>query len=237
MSISPVGDQPWVDPYAESPPPTRSSALRTVVTALAVAVGAAALGVPYALLWALAAPDVPVVKVDDGQAVPAEPTEQFVAGDGWFVLLGVAFGVVAAVAVWLLARRTRGPVVLVALAFGSVVAGVVAAWLGERIGIADYQQALAAAAPGTRLAHPPDLRVADPPNPFGVPLVAAFSTAVTYTLFAAWSRHDSLRRDTSAVAAAGESGQTPVSWGSLIRPDRPATQAPPEPGEAGPLRD
>lgn len=240
MSTSPVNGAPWLGPYAAPPPPPkRVPAVRTVVTALAVAVGATVLGVPYALLWTLVAPDIPVVKVDDEHVVAGEPApEQFVAGDGWFMLLGVAFGVAAAVGAWFLARRMRGPVVLVALAVGSVVAGLVAAWLGQRIGLADYQHALAAAAPGTRLTHPPDLRVADWPRPIGVPLVAAFAAVVTYTLFAGWSGHESLRRDPSAVAGADEWGQaSAVSWGSSAPPGPPAAPAPPGSGEAGSPRD
>lgn len=237
MSFSPVDGGAGIDPYAVPPSPSPARPARTVGLAFVVAVGATALGLPYALLWALLAPDIPLVKVDDG-VVSAEPEpEYFIAGDGWFVLLGVAFGVLAAVATWALARRSRGPVVLVALALGLVLAGLGAAWLGQRIGLADYRQAVAAAAPGTRVIHPPALRVADVqgwPKPIGVPLVAAFAAAATYTALAGWSRHSSLRHEQPAdrPVLAG-----PVSWGSSGPPDRPATPAPPESGRAEPPRD
>jgi hypothetical protein len=210
-----------------------------VVTTLAVAFGATVLGVPYALLWALAAPDIPLMKVDDSHVVPTDPApEQFVAGDGWFVLLGVGFGVAAALAAWFLARRTRGPVVLVALAAGLVMAGLVAAWLGQQIGLDDYRHALAAGAPGARLAHPPDLRVVELPWPVGVPLVAAFAAVATYTVMAGWSRHDSLRSGPSSQIEIEAPGQTSaVSWGWSAPPGPPAAPAPPESGEAGSPRD
>jgi hypothetical protein len=182
--------------------PQRRSVGRTAATAAAVALGTAALGLPYALIWALVAPDIPLVKVDGvdllpeigPNVVPTQPEpEQFVAGDGWFAVLGAVFGVVAAAGAWRFARRARGPVALVALTVGAVGAGMLAAWLGQRIGLDDYRQALAAAPTGARLSHPPRLSVDDLPLPFGVPLVAGLAAAVTYTLLASWSRHPSLR--------------------------------------------
>src|SRR5690606_899924 len=212
--------------------------------------GSAALGLPYALIWALVAPDIPLVKLDGVQLLPqigpdvvpaqAEP-EEFIAGDGWFVLLGVVFGAAAAAGAWRFARRARGPVVLLALAVGTVGAGLLAAWLGQRIGLADYRHALAAAPSGARLSHPPHLSVDDLPRPFGVPLVAGLAAVVTYTLLAAWSRQPTLRPDaepdgplTGGPLADGPwpggpqqgGGLSSGSWDSRDRRDSPGPPAP-----------
>jgi hypothetical protein len=173
---------------------------------LAVALVAAALGAPYGLLWSVIAPDIPVIKVDGGVVSAEAAPEQPVAGDGWFAILGLIFGVVAGLAAWWLARRRRGPAILGGLALGAVAGGVLAAWLGQRIGISGYERAVAAAAPGTPLNHPPDLRVAEIglwrgflPRVTGVQLIEAFGAVVTYTLLAGWSRYASLRREPEPV--------------------------------------
>jgi hypothetical protein len=233
---------PGIDSAAGAGTVPRASTARA---AAVVCLGVAALGVPYALLWRVLAPHIPVVKVDDG-VVPADPApEQLVAGDGWFAIIGAGIGAAAAVLAWWLARRHRGPLLLAALATGAVVAGVLASWLGQRIGLADYRQALAAAASGTPLSHPPDLRISETgrwfgvvPKATGVQLVAAFAAAVTYTLLAGWSKHPDLR-----PAAPGTDGPVPspywdpVSSDSWTPPAHPAEPARPGPGEAEPLRD
>lgn len=241
MSSSPADGAPWAGGYPD-PAPVRAEAspARTAATAAAVAAGAAALGLPYALLWALAAPDIPLVKVDGvdlipsigPDLVPAEPSpEQFIAGDGWFALLGLAFGVVAALGAWSFARRARGPAVLVALAAGAVGSGMVAATLGQLIGQTGHRHVLAAA-PGTRLTQPPHLLVVDLPVPIGLPLVAGLAAVVTYTLFAGWSRHGSLRGERAVEPEAPG-----FSSGSAAPPGPPAAPGPPAPGGATPPPD
>lgn len=224
--------------------PQRRPVGRTAAAATAIALGTAALGLPYALIWALVAPDIPLVKVDGvdllpeigPDVVPAQPEpEQFVAADGWFAVLGAVFGVAAAVGAWRFARRARGPVALVALTVGAVGAGMLAAWLGQRIGLADYRQALAAAPPGARLSHPPHLSVDGLPRPFGVPLVAGLAAAVTYTLLASWSRHPSLRPGREAPGGDPADMHPGGAWPGLSSgwsapPDRRAWPEPPAPG-------
>ena len=224
--------------------PRHRSVGRAAAAATAVALGTAALGLPYALIWALVAPDIPLVKVDGvdllpeigPDVVPAQPEpEQFVAADGWFALLGAVFGVAAAVVVWRFARRVRGPVALVALTVGAVGAGMLAAWLGQRIGLADYRQALAAAPSGARLSHPPHLSVDGLPRPVGVPLVAGLAAAVTYTLLASWSRHPSLRPGGDAPGTDPADMHPGGAWPGLSSgwsapPDRRAWPEPPAPG-------
>lgn len=188
---------------------------RFAAVAVAVAIVLAALGAPLGWLWAALAPDVPVV-VADGGVVPtqAEP-EGFFAGDGWFVLLGLGFGVLVALALWIGLRRYRGPVILVALTVGTVGAAVIAWWIGHRIGWSGYRNQVLHSAPGTHLERPPELRAKELgwwfgfiPRVQGDLLIPAVTAAIAYTMLSAWSRQPSLRPgNEGAGAPAGESGQ------------------------------
>jgi hypothetical protein len=172
---------------------------------LAVGAAVAALGVPFGLLWAALAPDVPLRATEDGAIYADAQPEQLAAADGWFTILAVPFGVLIAIGVWLVARHARGLPALVALTIGAIGAGLIAWWLGRQLGLADFQATLAAAEAGADLTHPPDLRVADirwwPPQLRGVPLVPALAAAASYTLMAAWSRYPTLRPDLHLAGA------------------------------------
>lgn len=101
--------------------------------AAVVAVVLTVLGVLLGLLWMWLAPRVPLIS--DGKAVYLKNSEgeQAIGGDGTFALLGLAFGVVSAAAVFLFRRRGGVPLVL-ALAvgglLGSLLAWRVGIWLG-----------------------------------------------------------------------------------------------------------
>jgi hypothetical protein len=246
-TAEPVNGSAWSPPA----PPRGRQAVPTALAAGAAALFAAALGLPYGLLWATIAPKLPVVVVEGGKAAfgEAEP-EQWVADEGWFVLLGLGFGVLAALLTWWLAGRWRGPTVLAALAVGAVGGGVLAWWIGHRIGLADYERTLAGAQPGERLLHPPALRIRElgwwarvVPKVQGVLLVEAFGAALTYTLLAGWSRFGSLRPqaqeqpDQAGAPAPTLAGPQEVSWRSSGPPDRSTAPAPPVPGEAVPPPD
>jgi hypothetical protein len=170
-----------------------------------IAVAVAGLGAVLGLLWAALAPDVPVFVTERGPVYAEPQPEQVAAGDGWFAILAVPFGGLAAIGVWLLARRVRGAPALLALAVGAVGAGLLAWWLGRHIGLADYRETLAAAEAGARLNRPADLGTAEvgwwPPRVLGVLLVPALAAATTYTLLAAWSRFPTLRPDPAPSAA------------------------------------
>jgi hypothetical protein len=175
---------------------------RTAGWGAAVAAVVAVLGAPLGWLWAALAPGVPVRVVDGGVApVEAQP-EEFFAADGWFVLLGVVFGLLAAAAVYFLVRRYRGPVGLVAVTVGTVGAGLLAWWLGHRIGLSGYRSDIRTAAAGATFERPPDLRAKELgwyfgfiPTVTGYVLVPGVAAAIGYTMLAAWSRHPSLHKD------------------------------------------
>ncbi|MER7461200.1 DUF2567 domain-containing protein [Micromonospora sp. NPDC126480] len=232
----PVYPATW---YAGPPPapeprePLRPRIVRAAVGALGVVV----LGAPLGLLWAALAPDTPVVKTAVG-AVYGEPQpEQPIAADGWFSLLGLGFGVLAAVGLWFVLRRARGPIGLVAAVLGALGAALVAWQVGRRVGLATFERLLATAPEGQAFGKPADLRAGGVewvlgvlPVPYGNMLLPAFGAAVAYTLLAGWSRWPSLRPEPAADGPHGPG----VSWGSAATPAPPAAPGPPAPGAAGP---
>jgi len=103
--------------------PTR----REAVTGLGVVALLAATGLGMAAAWVAVAPRVAFIVVSPGRAAPTVPEgEQYFAADGWFTLLTLAAGVLAALLVWRV-RSVRGPTVLVALAVGGL-AGALVTW-------------------------------------------------------------------------------------------------------------
>ena len=229
-------DLTWPAPPRRPRRPGRAAAV-----AAAILLGVAALGAPLGLLWAAVAPTVQVRMTSDGALLADQQPEEFIAADGWFTLLGACFGVLAAVAVWLVVRR-RGPLPLVALTLGAVGAGLIAWWLGRHQGLEAYQRMLDSAPDGAVFGKPADLRAADVdvhygflPVVRGVVLVPALAAAVTYALLAGWSRFPSLRPGQDDYAAEplppGAFG-VPVSWDSTEPPAHPAAPARPAPGEA-----
>ncbi|MDG9709973.1 AAA family ATPase [Streptomyces sp. DH10] len=114
-------------------PDMRTEVREAGVVALAVALGGALLGV----LWWWLAPHVPLVGdvVEGNWVVYLKDTEgeQAVGVDGTFTLLALAFGVVSALAVFLLRRRGGVPLVVglaVGGLLGSLLAWRVGVWLG-----------------------------------------------------------------------------------------------------------
>lgn len=188
------GSEPGFDVPAPGRPPWLPS--------LMVAVALAALGAPLGWLWAAIAPGVPMVKADDGARLVESQPEEFIAADGWFTLLGLGLGIVAAVVVWLALRPHRGPVMLIGLAVGAVGTGLIAWWLGAEVALAGWDETVASAPVGAELSRPPDLRAGGFEWLYGViptlrgdVLMPAFGAVVAYTLLAGWSRYPNLRHD------------------------------------------
>ncbi|MEU8085069.1 DUF2567 domain-containing protein [Micromonospora sp. NPDC049101] len=208
--------------------------LRTVATVLGAVLALAVLGVPFGLLWAVLAPDTPVLKTAEG-AIYADPQpEQPIAADGWFSLLGLGFGLLVAVALWFVLRRRRGPVGLLAAVLGALVAAPVAWQVGRRVGLATFDRLLATAPAGQAFTKPADLRAGGVdwlldvlPVPHGNLLLPAFGAAVMYTLLAGWSRWPGLRPEPDPAG---------LSWVSAGTPTPQAAPAPPAPDEAEPPR-
>ncbi|WBB71134.1 DUF2567 domain-containing protein [Micromonospora sp. WMMD812] len=233
---------PWGAPPAAGVDATRMGAVpvpgsrsRAAVAALAAGLAVALLGVPLGLLWAAVAPDTPVIKAPDGALYAQPQPEQPVAADGWFSLLGLAFGVLVALALWFVLRRRRGPVGLVTAVFGALAAAAVAWQVGRRIGLSTFDRLLATAPDGQPFTKPADLRTGELDGflhvvPVPQLLLPAFGAAVMYTLLAGWSRWPSLRPEPLPDVAG-------VSWASAATPAPSAAPEPPAPGAAEPPRD
>lgn len=232
-----VGPEPvasWPPAYAGSPEQPGERDRGNLRVTVATLLGLTALGVPLGLLWAVLAPDTPVLKTADG-AVYAQPQpEQPIAADGWFSLLGLGFGLLAAVGLWVVLRRRRGPAVLTGAALGALGAALVAWQVGRRVGLSGYQRLLASAPEGTAFTKPADLRAGGIewvfgflPVPFGDLLLPAFAAVVTYTLLAGWSRWPSLRPEPEPGG---------LSWVPEATPAPTAAPEPPAPGAAEPPR-
>ncbi|MEU8261330.1 DUF2567 domain-containing protein [Micromonospora sp. NPDC048999] len=204
MSSDPPDPERAADrPVSDHPAPEHPAVAgrgRPVWIALGVALVLTGLGAPLGLLWAAVAPGTPVLKTAEGAIYATPQPEQPIAADGWFSLLGLGFGVLAALALWFLLRRRRGPVGLLAGALGGLGAALVAWQLGRRLGLGTYHRLLATAPDGTPFTKPADLRAGGVdwflhvlPVPYGNLLLPALGVAVTYTLLAGWSRWPSLR--------------------------------------------
>jgi hypothetical protein len=113
-----------------------------VVTGLGAVVLLATAGLGLAVAWVAVAPRLAFTVVSPGQGVSTVPEgEQYFAADGWFTLLTLAAGVLAAALAWQV-RSVRGPTVLVALALGGL-AGALVTWrLGAVLAPGPAEQAL-----------------------------------------------------------------------------------------------
>jgi len=232
VTTAAIADGPGPDP-APPPPPDRGPGLRReLLIAAGVAVALAALGLPLGLLWRAVAPQVEFVMSEQGPIPVEQEPEGFMADDGWYVVITFAAGVVAAILVWVLLRRRRGPIVLVGLAVGAVVGGVLTAWLGRYIGYAHYRDLVAHAAVGTHFFRPPDVRSGDVglwfgfiPRVQGAVLLEAVAAVTTYLLLASFHVEPDLRAPGRA---------DPISWEPSAWPGPTAPPAPPGSGPAGP---
>jgi len=182
---------------------------REVVLALAVAGGVAASGAPLALLWLAVAPKVKLLMTSEGPVYASPTPEQFVADDGWFLFLTVGVGLLTALAVWGLARRYRGPGLLVAITVGSLAASLLAAWLGRYIALNQFHTVLAHTAAGTEFHGPALLRTSLGgwwhrlwPTLHGVVLAQPIAAALMYTLLAAFHVSPELNSAVEAEADA-----------------------------------
>ena len=185
------------------PPAPPSSRGQELLSAFVVAVAVAVGGVVLGLAWYVAAPPLPLKKVEGGLAFTGPQPEELVAQDGWFAILGLVFGVLAAVAAWTLVRRWRGPIQLFALLLGAVGAGFLAWQVGTEIGQNEYREAVASAPIGTVIERPLELSASSTKTCMarrcvttrgGDILVPALGSVIGYAVLAGWSRWPSLRR-------------------------------------------
>ncbi|MFE1195162.1 AAA family ATPase [Streptomyces olivaceoviridis] len=136
---------PGAGTYEQDGPGMKTELREAAVITVAVALGGVLLG----LLWWWLAPHVPLIgdEVDKNWVVYLKDSEgeQAVGVDGTFTLLGLAFGLVSAVVVFLLRRRGGVPLA-VALGLGGLLGSLLAwrlgVWLGPESNVLAHAQAV-----------------------------------------------------------------------------------------------
>jgi hypothetical protein len=186
-SYPPGPDAPYTFGPSEPERPRRRPLRRTLavaaLTGLVIAVAGAVLGV----VWHFVSPTVPVIDAGQSGIVVNDPSpEEYIASDGWFTLLGFAFGLIAAVVAWMVRRRDRGPGLLLGVTLGALAAALVAWQVGRRIGLSAYESWRDTATSGATYHAPPDLHA------HGALLVPAFAAVIVTTLLAGWSNDPEL---------------------------------------------
>jgi hypothetical protein len=166
----------------EGPPVTRAD----LIAGVAVVAVLAVFGVLVGLLWsAVATRPQGVIYQAGGQSAldfAHYESDEFFAGDGWFLFLTLGAGVLVGLVAWLV-RPVRGPVLVVALTLGSLLASYLAWRTGRIVSYAGTGRALVThnLTPGTRLHLPLRLRAKV------VLLAQAFGAVAVYVSCAAWS--------------------------------------------------
>ncbi|MFI5974550.1 AAA family ATPase [Streptomyces sp. NPDC051452] len=136
---------PGVAAYEQDGPGMKTEVREAAVIAVAVALGGVLLG----LLWWWLAPHVPLVGDEVGRSwvvyLKDSEGEQAVGVDGTFTLLGLGFGLLSAVVVFLLRRRGGVPLV-VALGLGGLLGSLLAwrlgVWLGPESDVLAHAKAV-----------------------------------------------------------------------------------------------
>jgi hypothetical protein len=137
----------------------RQPAGRSVAAVCAVIAAVALLGLPAGLTWIAVAPRVAVVVTGHGAAQVVNPeTKAFIAGDGWFCVIGVVGGLIVGLAGYLFAVRRRGAPAMAGLILGGLAASLLAWWIGRSDGLAAFHAALLTSHRGAILHAPLTLR-------------------------------------------------------------------------------
>ncbi|WOX24910.1 DUF2567 domain-containing protein [Streptomyces solicathayae] len=131
----PHGDTPWPEPFPK-PAPDVPGARHEVRDALGVVALSALAGVVFGLLWLWLAPRIPLIS--DGKAVFLKNSEgeAAIGADGTFALLGLGFGALAGLLVFLW-RRHGGVGLVLGLAAGGLAGSAVAWGVGSFLGPTD----------------------------------------------------------------------------------------------------
>ena len=192
-----------IDP-AVAPParPDAAGERRAQVRAAGlVVVVLAVVGAVLGLVWQAWSPPGPIgVRLPAG--IQADETEAWAAGDGRYMIIAVAVGVVAAIAGWYVPslRRVRGPFVALGIAIGALAGSALTDLVGWAVRGDGNDYSCGA---GTCIDHLP-LTV----HMHGLWFVEAFIAVLGYGLFVAFAVADDLGRpdvqkDGPAVAPAG----------------------------------
>lgn len=133
-----------------------------LIAACGVLLGSAIAGLLGGLIWSAVAPRAAYVVISKGSAdvINAETTA-FISADAWYCLIAVVGGLIIGIASYRLAVRRYGPIPMAALLAGSALAGWVARWVGQNLGLSRFNTQLLTSRQGTIL-HPPPVLGSDP---------------------------------------------------------------------------
>jgi hypothetical protein len=216
------------------PPRPHRTRRRTALAGVLVGLAVAVLGAPLGVLWHFIAPTVPVIDAGANGFVVNDPSpEEYIAADGWFTIIGFAFGLILAIVAWMVLRRDRGPALLLGVTIGALAAAPLAWYTGREIGRSAYEHWRSLAAAGGTYAAPPDLHAK------GALLVPAFAAVIVLTLLAGWSNDPDLERPGAKPGYGSQLAAAPEDELSSDSPDGPdptVEQAPHAPGPAAPPR-
>ncbi|MBJ3807494.1 DUF2567 domain-containing protein [Streptomyces flavofungini] len=151
-------DDPWREParpsgpapetaYEEGGAPVTTDLKADVRDAVVIMVAVAASGVLLGLLWLWLAPTVPLIADKTTVYLKDTEGEQAIGVDGTFALLGLAFGLLSAVVVFLVRRRGGIPLVVGLAAgglLGAVLAWKVGVWVGPETDVAAHARSVGA---------------------------------------------------------------------------------------------
>lgn len=161
----------------------RAGAAGAVLASLAVVIGSLLIGLAGGLTWTLLAPRAVYVVVTHGSAYVINPeTSAFIAADGTYCMIGAAGGVIIGLAGYLLAIRRYGPAPMAAVLAGSILAAVVARWIGEHSGLTAFNHQLLTSPLGAHL-HAP-LVLAGDTSASGWPTVSSLPAVAFWPLAA-----------------------------------------------------
>lgn len=133
----------------------RATARSTAVWIVVALAGSAVLGLLGGLIWGEVAPRALLEEIGAGTAevINAE-TRAFFGADVWFGAIGAVAGLLTGILGYRFAVSPREggarAAVAAALIGGAVAGTFVMLWLGQRIGLSAYNDALASSADGTR---------------------------------------------------------------------------------------
>jgi hypothetical protein len=133
----------------------RVSRSGSLLSAAAILVGSALLGLAGGQIWALLAPRAAYVVVSHGSADVVNPeTSAFITADLVYCAIGAVSGLIIGLAGYLLAVRRYGPWPMAAIGAGSAAAGVLTRWIGEHSGLTAFDHHLLSSPLGTHLPAP-----------------------------------------------------------------------------------
>ncbi len=204
-----------IDPAAAAAPRADAAGERRAQVRAAglVVLVLAVVGALLGLVWQAWSPPGPIgVRLPAG--IEADETEAWAAGDGRYMIIAVAVGIVAAIAAWYLPslRRVRGPFVALGLAIGALAGSALTDLVGWAVRGAGNDYACGA---GTCIDHLP-LTV----HMHGLWFLQAFIAVLGYGLFVAFAVADDLGRPDVQKIAPTPVGNVPIgsSLGQSVGP-------------------